>query len=56
MSKALIFIAGTSAGLYLARLSLTDLLAWMILAGVGVPFLVVGSLFHLGISDFQEYE
>ncbi len=56
MSKMLIFIAGTSAGFYLCKLSYADLIVCAIFAVVFLVILILGFLFHLGVSDFQEFE
>jgi hypothetical protein len=52
----LIFIAGTSAGFYLCKLSYADLIVCAIFAVVFLVILILGFLFHLGVSDFQEFE
>jgi hypothetical protein len=56
MAKIISFIMGASAGFYLCKLSSAEQITSAIFAVILFLILVVGYLFHLGVSDFQEYE
>ncbi len=56
MCKILIFITGTSAGFYLCKFSSADQIVSAIFAVILLLVFFLGYLFHLGVSDFQEFE
>lgn len=56
MSKMAIFITGTFVGFLLCKLSSVDRIVCGMLAIILLLILGLGYLFHLGISDFQEFE
>jgi len=56
MSKTIVFIVGTSAGFILCKLSSTDLIVCAMISVVLLVIFIIGILFHLGVSDFQEFE
>ncbi len=56
MSKLFIFLIGTFVGFYLCRLPSADLIVCGILAVFILLIFILGYLFHLGVSDFQEFE
>jgi hypothetical protein len=49
------FLAGTLVGVCLCQLLSSELLVILILVLLGLPFALLGILFHLGVRDFQGY-
>ncbi|MBL8080485.1 MAG: hypothetical protein JNM55_21115 [Anaerolineales bacterium] len=56
MAKIISFILGACAGLYLCNLSSAEKIICGIFAVILVLLFVIGYVFHLGVSDFQEFE
>ena len=56
MSKILVFVTGAASGLYLCKFFSIDTIIFSILIVLLLPALLLGYVFHVGISDFQEYE
>ncbi len=56
MAKVFLFTLGLFTSFYLWKCPATHWIIWVLLISAFMLLFILGYLFHLGVSDFQDFE